>query len=139
MPLNCTLKMVKMINFMLYIVYYNFFFINFIYLFLAALGPCCCAQAFSSCTSGGPLFRCGARASHCGGPSPCGARAPSTRASAVVARGLGSCSARAQLLRGMWDPPRPGLEPVSPALAGGFLTTAPLEKPLVYNFKKQIK
>ena len=48
--------MVKMINFMLYIVYYNFFFINFIYLFLAALGPCCCAQAFSSCGEQGPLF-----------------------------------------------------------------------------------
>ena len=32
---------------------------------------------------------------------------------------------RAQLLRGMWDLPRPGLEPVSPALAGGFLTTVP--------------
>ena len=25
----------------------------------------------------------------------------------------------------MWDIPGPGLEPVSPALAGGFLTTAP--------------
>ena len=30
----------------------------------------------------------------------------------------------------MWDPPGPGLEPVSPALAGGFLTTAPPGKPL---------
>ena len=28
----------------------------------------------------------------------------------------------------MWDLPGPGLEPVSPALAGGFLTTAPLLK-----------
>ena len=28
-------------------------------------------------------------------------------------------------VRGMWDLPRLGLEPVSPALAGGFLTTAP--------------
>ena len=28
-------------------------------------------------------------------------------------------------VHGMWDLPRPGLEPVSPALAGGFLTTAP--------------
>ena len=37
--------------------------------------------------------------------------------------------AQAQLLRGMWDPPRPGLEPVSPALAGRFLTTAPPGKP----------
>ena len=28
----------------------------------------------------------------------------------------------------MWDLPRPGLEPVSPALAGGFLAIAPPEK-----------
>ena len=28
----------------------------------------------------------------------------------------------------MWDLPGPGLEPVSPALAGGFLTIAPLGK-----------
>ena len=30
----------------------------------------------------------------------------------------------------MWDLPRPGLEPVSPALAGGFLTTVPPGNPL---------
>ena len=65
----------------------------------------------------------------------------STRASVVVASGLSSCGlralehrlsscgARAQLLRGMSDLPGPGLEPVSPALAGGFLTTAPSGKP----------
>ena len=29
----------------------------------------------------------------------------------------------------MWDLPGPGLEPMSPALAGGFLTTAPPGKP----------
>ena len=28
----------------------------------------------------------------------------------------------------MWDPPGPGLKPMSPALAGGLLTTAPSEK-----------
>ena len=43
--------------------------------------------------------------------------------------GFRSCGAWAQLLRGMWDLPGPGLEPVSPALAGGFLTTAPPGKP----------
>ena len=32
----------------------------------------------------------------------------------------------------MWDLPGPGLEPVSPALAGGFLTTAPPGKFPVY-------
>ena len=31
----------------------------------------------------------------------------------------------------MWDPPGPGLELVSPALAEGFLTTEPREKPCV--------
>ena len=30
---------------------------------------------------------------------------------------------------GMWDLPRPGLEPVSPALAGRLSTTAPPGKP----------
>ena len=30
----------------------------------------------------------------------------------------------------MWDLPGPGIEPVSPALAGGLLTTAPPGKPL---------
>ena len=30
----------------------------------------------------------------------------------------------------MWDLPGPGLEPLSPALAGGFLTTAPPGKSL---------
>ena len=31
----------------------------------------------------------------------------------------------AHRLRGMWDLPRPGLEPMSPALVDGFLTTVP--------------
>ena len=35
----------------------------------------------------------------------------------------------------MWDLPGPGLKPVSPALAGGFLTTAPPGKPHVAVFK----
>ena len=34
----------------------------------------------------------------------------------------------------MWDLPRPGLEPVSPALAGRFSTTAPPGKPLIMYF-----
>ena len=44
-------------------------------------------------------------------------------------RRLSRCGSRAQSLRGVWDPPRPGLEPVSPALAGRFSTTAPPGKP----------
>ena len=38
---------------------------------------------------------------------------------------------RGQLLRGMWDLPRPGLKCMSPALAGGFLTTVPPRKSLI--------
>ena len=82
-------------------------------------------------------LRCGAQAFHCGGFSRCGAQALVAWASVVMARGLScrglwvlerrlsSCGTRAWLLRGMWDPPRAGLEPVPPALAGGFLTTVP--------------
>ena len=69
------------------------------------------------------------QASHWGGLSRCRARAPGTRASVVVARGLSSCGARAELLRGMWDLPGPGLKPVSTALAGGLPTAAPSGKP----------
>ena len=32
---------------------------------------------------------------------------------------LSSCGARAQLLRSMWDLPRPGLKPASPGFPGG--------------------
>ena len=37
---------------------------------------------------------------------------------------LSICGARAQLLHSIQDLPRPGIEPVSPVLAGRFLTTA---------------
>ena len=37
----------------------------------------------------------------------------------------------------MWDLPGPGLEPVSPAFAGGFLTTVPLGKPLYNGFEQR--
>ena len=70
-------------------------------------------------------LRHGVQASHCGGFSCCRAQALLARASVVVARRLSSCGSWAQLLRSMWDLPRPGLEPMSPALAGRFLTTVP--------------
>ena len=80
------------------------------------LGLRFCARAFSSCGEWGPFFIV--------------VRGPLTiAASLVVERRLGSCGSWAQLLRGMWDPPRPGLKPVSPALAGTLSTTAPPGKP----------
>ena len=51
----------------------------------------------------------------------CSSQAPEHR--------LRSCGARAQLLCSMQDLPGPGIEPVSPALAGGFFTTESPQKP----------
>ena len=88
---------------------------------MAVLGPRFCARAFSSCGKWGPLF--------------IAVRGPLTVAASLVAEHrlqtcrLSSCGSRAQLLCGTWDPPRPGLEPVSPALAGRLSTTAPPGKP----------
>ena len=39
--------------------------------------------------------------------------------------GFSSCGTQAQLLHSMWDLPGPGIEPMSPALAGRFLKTVP--------------
>ena len=95
-----------------------FFFLNlFNYLFLAALGLHCCMWALSSCCERGLLFL-----AVCG---PLTVVASPVAEHGLQGRGLSSCGARAQPLRGMWDPPGPGIEPVSPALAGGFLTTVP--------------
>ena len=88
---------------------------------MAVLGLRFCARAFSSCGKRGPLFIM--------------VRRPLTIAASLVAenrlqmRRLSNCGLRAQLLRGMWDLPRPGLKPVSPALAGRLSTTAPPGKP----------
>ena len=43
--------------------------------------------------------------------------------SLVEAPRLSSCGAQAQLPHGMWDLPGPGINPMDPAVAGGFLTT----------------
>ena len=91
------------------------------------LGLRFCVRAFSSCGERGPLF--------------IAVRGPLTIVASLVAehrlqtRRLSSCGSRAQLLHSMWDLPRPGLEPVSPALAGRFSTTAPPGKPSKNIFK----
>ena len=47
----------------------------------------------------------------------------SSRASVVVAHGLTPCGSQAYLLHGKEDLSRPGIEPMSPALQVGLLTT----------------
>ena len=51
--------------------YFIYFFILFMYLFLAALGLCRCAWTFSSCDEQGLLSSWGAWSSHCNGFSCC--------------------------------------------------------------------
>ena len=79
------------------------------------------ARAFSSCGDRGPLFIAMRR--------PLIVTASPVAEHRLQTRRLSSCGSRAQLLRGMWDPPRPGLEPVPPAPAGRLSTTAPPGKP----------
>ena len=50
-------------------------FFSLLFLFLAALGFCGCAQVFSSCGERGLLSSSYMRASHCSGFTCCGARA----------------------------------------------------------------
>ena len=90
---------------------------------MAVLGLRFCARALSSCGKRGPLF--------------IAVRGPLAIAASLVAehrlqtRRLSNCGSRAQPLRGTRDLPRPGLEPVSPALAGRLSTTAPPGKPTI--------
>ena len=110
--------------------FFFFFFLrnsrSFIYLFMTVLSLRFCARALSSRGKRGPLL--------------IAARGPLTIAASPAAehrlqtRRLSNCGSRAQSLRGMWDPPRPGLEPVFPALAGRLSTTAPPGKPLTSVF-----
>ena len=93
---------------------------------MAVLGHRFCTRAFSSCGKWGPLF--------------IALRGPLIIAASLVVehrlqtRRLSNCGSRAQLLRGMWDLPRPGLESVSSALAGRFSTTVPPGKPYLLFF-----
>ena len=88
---------------------------------MAVLGLRFCVRAFSSCGKRRPLF--------------IAVRGPLTITASLVAehrlqtRRLSNCGSQAQPLRGTWDLPRPGLESVSPALAGRLSTTAPPGKP----------
>ena len=97
---------------------------------MAVLGLRFYARAFSGCGKWGPLF--------------IAVRGHLTVAASLVAehrlqtRRLSNHGSRAQLLRGTWDLPGPGLEPVSPALAGGLSTAAPPGNPQVSNILRYV-
>ena len=100
---------------------------------LSVLGLCCCEQAFSSCGKQELLPSYGVWASNCCDFSCC--RTWALRHAGFI------CGTRAQELRhmglvahGMWNLHRPGIEPMSLALAGGFLVTGPPGKSKVSLF-----
>ena len=108
----------------------NVGFYIYIYIFMALLGLRFCARALSSWGKRVPLF--------------IAVRGPLTIAASLVAEHrlqtprLSNCGSRAQSLRGMWDPPRPGPEPVSTTKAGRLSTTAPPGKPRFLHFNNYI-
>ena len=95
---------------------------------------------FSSCSKWGLLFVAVRKLLIAAASFVAEHRALGTRASVIVAHRLSSCGSqavecsscgtRALLLRSMWDLPGPGLESMSPALSGRFLTAAPPGKSL---------
>ena len=91
---------------------------NFYLLFLAAQGLRYCLWVFSGCGKWGLLSSCSAQASHCGSFF-CG------RARVLRCESFSSCGVQAQLPHSMWDLLVLVIEPMSPSLAGRFLTTEP--------------
>ena len=125
-PCNCLCPHVYFDINIATLAFFFFFFNLFIdwLIFLAVLGLRFCARAFSSCGEQGPLL--------------IAVRRPLTITASPVAehklqtRRLWLMGPVAPRHVGTWDPPRPGLEPVSPALAGRLSTTAPPGKPLAF-------
>ena len=98
--------------------------VSFIYLLGLAVRAFVAMWAFSRCGDGGPSLAVVRRL------LVVASLAAECRLSAL---GLSGCGAQALLPLGMWDLPRPGIAPMSPALAGGFLTTGPPGKSYIYS------
>lgn len=94
--------------------------------FLVTLGLCCWAWAFSGCREGGGYSSCVTWASHCGACS-CEHRLQGAWAQQLWP--MGSRARTQELYLGssalytIWGLPKPGVQPLSPALASRFLTT----------------
>ena len=110
--------------------FFFFFFLIFIYLFLAVLGLRFCARALPSRGKRGPLF--------IAVRGPPTIAAPPAAEHRLQTRRPSNRGSRAQPLRGMRDPPRPGLQPASPASPGRLSTTAPPGKPRTF-LKQRVK
>ena len=84
---------------------------------MAALGLCCCTQVFSSYSKPGLLLVVVLELLI--------AVASLVAEHGLKADGLNNCGEWTSLSLGMWNLPAPGIELMSPALAGRVLMTAP--------------
>ena len=100
-------------------------FLKITYLLLVVLGlPC--REASSPVAAGRVCSGRGARASHHG----TGSGAWGLQCLLLLgSRAHNNYSSWTELLHGLRDPPSSGIEPASPALAGGFFTPEPVGKP----------
>ena len=103
------------------------FFLNYLFIYLWLCWVFVFVQGLSPVAASG-----GRSSSRCAGISL--SRPLPVAEHRLQTRRLSSCGSWAQLLRGTWDLPRPGPEPVSPALAGRLSTTAPPGKPQIFIF-----
>ena len=117
-----------------FIFFFNFIATLFIYLFFifGCVGSPVRARAFSGYGKRGPLFIAVRGPLFIAVRGPLTIAAPPAAGHRLQTRRLSNRGSRAQLLCGTRDPPRPGLEPASPAPAGRLSTTAPPGKPLLY-------
>ena len=98
---------------------------NFIYLFLGLLGLPCCLGFFLVGVGGGYSL-------------VMVLQLLMTVASLIVEHRLSNHGTGSLLLRAMWDLPRSGMKPISPALAGRLFTTEPPGKCLPCFFLKYL-
>ena len=117
MPVSQRIYNRRQLLFLLISLRYTFILLK---LFLSAPHLCCFPLAFCSFS---------AQASHCGGFSCC-------RARALQRAGFSTCGTLATLPCALWNLPGPGIEPMSPALAGRFLTTGPPGKSYLRYLKE---
>ena len=106
--------------------------INPVILFIITFGCAgshCCAWAFSSCAELGLLFL--VVPMHLVAVAPLVAEHGHIGFCSCSICRLSSCSSCVQLLQGIQNLPRSAIEPVSPALAGRVLSTAPPGKSLL--------
>ena len=142
------LKNSKMLLFLFYI--YIYIYLCFICLFLAVFCLCCC-EGFSLVVASGGYSPVAVQDLLIAVASPVVEHGLSWHAGFrscawaqqlwfwALKHRLNSCGAQAQLFLGMWDLLRPGIKPVTPILAGGFLSFEPPGTPSKILLNKRVR